>query len=225
MERNRENKEEVILTESAKLFHRKGYSATTMEEIAAAVGLLKASLYHYFESKEEIYYKLTKPPLEVGVNLLCEIVESDLTPREKLRKAFETHLQVIDRYSPRSPMLFRLSEQDLSCVSNKTREEMALLMDRYDHLWREIIAEGVSAGQFRTDLNIKLITYAILGMCNFTFRWYKKGDALAMAQVTEQYIALLGSGLFVNGAPDTPRKPLRKVSRCKSGANPKNLER
>jgi len=199
MTRNRANKEGTILTESAKLFRRKGYSATTMDEVAAAVGLSKASVFHYFESKEEILYKITKPAFEVGVDLLCETVESDLTPKEKLGKALHHQLGLIDQYFPR---YFMLSEQDLNCVSKQMRKEMSPLMDRYEDLWREIIAEGVSAGQFRTDLNIKLITSAILGMSAWILKWYKKSDALSVAEIAEQYIAFIGGGLFVNDAPD-----------------------
>ena len=184
-----------------------------MDEIAAAVGLLKASVYHYFKSKEEILYRITKPPMEVGVDVLGEIVESDLTPKEKLQKALLYHVEQLDQMSPR---FFILSEQDLNCVSSQMREEVVLLMVRYEHLWREIITEGINVGQFRTDLNIKLVTYAILGMCNYLFGWYRKGGPLSAGQVTEQFIALVGGGLFVNDAPDIPRKPLRKVSKSKS---------
>ena len=203
MDRNKENKEEVILQESAKLFRQKGYSATSMGEMATAVGLFKASLYHYFESKEEILYKLTKPPLEAGVDLLCEIVESDLTPENKLKKAIQNHLGQIDHYSVKS---FMLSEQDLNCVSDEMRTEIALLMNRYDQLWRDIITEGISTGHFRKDLNVKIITYAILGMCNYLFNWYRKGDVFSIEQITEQFITFISSGLLIDGAPDIPHK-------------------
>ena len=176
-----------------------------MDEIGAAVGLLKASVYHYFKSKEEILYKITKPPIEVGVGVLGGIVESELTPKEKLQKAIQYHIEQLDQLSPR---FFMLSEQDLNCVSDQMRDEVALLMVRYVNLWREIITEGISSGQFRTDLNSKLVTFAIIGMCNYLFGWYKKGGTLSVAQVTEQFISLVSRGLFVNGTPDITRKPL-----------------
>ena len=217
MGRNKQNKEDLILAESARLFRQKGFNATTMDEIAAAVGLSKASVFHYFDTKEAILYKLTKPALEIGVNSMREIVESDLTPEEKVRKALWNHLGQIDHYSPR---LFTLSGQDLNCVSDKMRKEMAPLMAKYERLWREIITEGVNAGQFRPDLNIKLITYAILGMCNYMLDWYKKGGALSAAQVTDQYIELISEGLFVNSVSDVSCRQLCEVSGPESSANP-----
>jgi len=174
-----------------------------MDEIGAAVGLLKASVYHYFHSKEEILYKITKPPIEVGVGVLAKIVESELTPKEKLQKAIQYHVEQLDQLLPR---FFMLSERELNCVSDEMRDEVLLLMVRYVNLWGEIVTEGISAGQFRNDFNSKLVTFTILGMCNYLFGWYKKGGSLSVEQVTEQFMSLISGGLYVNGTPDIPLK-------------------
>jgi AcrR family transcriptional regulator len=184
-----------------------------MDEIGAAVGLLKASVYHYFHSKEEILYKITKPPIEIGVGVLGKIVESELTPKEKLQKAIQYHVEQLDQLLPR---FFMLSEQDLNCVSAEMRDEVLLLMVRYVSLWREIITEGISSGQFRADVNSKLVTFSIIGMCNYLFGWYKKGGTLSVAQVSEQFMSLVSGGLFTDSTPDIPPKPLRKFSRSES---------
>ena len=56
-------------------------------------------------------------------------------------------------------------------------------------------------------LNFKLVTFAILGMCNYMLKWYKKSGSLSVVQATEQFIALVSEGLFVNSATDIPHKP------------------
>jgi TetR/AcrR family transcriptional regulator, cholesterol catabolism regulator len=221
LERNRENKEDFILKEAAKLFRHKGYGTTTMDEIADAVGLTKATIYHYFEGKEEIQHKIAKPALEMGVDLLRKIVESDRTPKEKFVKAVHNHFELMDQYYPN---FFGISDQDLNCVSSQMREEIFRLMYQYEQLWREIIIQGVSAGQFRADQNTKLTSYAILGMFNWTLKWYRKGGALSTAQIAEQNISLISRGLDVNSAIDIPSETLCEVSKSKSSATKDCIE-
>jgi len=213
VEKYKKNKESLILIESAKLFRHKGYSATSMDEIAAAVGLSKAGLFHYFASKEEILYKITKPAMIIGVDMLSEIAQSDITPKEKLRKALHDQLELIDQYFPRH---FMLSGQDLNCVSSKMRKEMFPLMSRYGKLWRDIIAEGISAGQFRADLNMKLTVSTIIGMLAWVVEWYEKDDAVTVAQIAEHHIALLGEGMYVNSVPDISLSPLCEANASES---------
>ena len=198
MDRNRENKEGLILKESAKLFRHKGYSATTVDEIAAAAGILKGSLYHYFGSKEEILYKITRPALKVGVDLLSETVESDLTPEEKLRKALQHHFELVDQYLPG---YFMLSKQDLNCVTSQMHAEMSPLFNGYVGLWQEIIAEGVSSGHFRPDVDSEIMAYAVLGMCVGAVPSEKGSDLPSLAQIAEQCIAFAIGGLSAHGAP------------------------
>lgn len=205
MGRYKSNKEAVILRESARLFREKGYLATSIVDIASAAGLLKASLYHYFDSKEQILYAVSEPSARIGLELLRKIVGSKITPKEKLRKALLHHFETIDQYANTS---VTLTSQEMKYISDDMRAELSALNDEYIHLWQDIVAEGVSAGQFRSDMDIKVIVFAILGMCNFVGLWFRNGGSLSLAEVAEQYIAFINRALCVNEEPETAGNPV-----------------
>ena len=79
------SKEQEIITVAARLFKEKGYRATTLEDIAAAVGMLKGSLYYYIQSKEELLYIVVREPVRQIYSKLEEIVNSDARIKANVR--------------------------------------------------------------------------------------------------------------------------------------------
>ena len=87
------SKEQEIITVAARLFKEKGYRATTLEDIAAAVGMLKGSLYYYIQSKEELLYIVVREPVRQIYSKLEEIVNSD-APHDIVPPALSTYGRV-----------------------------------------------------------------------------------------------------------------------------------
>ncbi len=188
------NKEAVIIAEAAKLFLYKGFHATSMDDISQAVGLAKGSLYHYFTGKEEILGKCLEGPTKASIALMEEVVRTDVTPREKLRLAIQAQVQIIHDY----PALFLAVQENFDLLDVKLREEILQFQNHYERLWDEVIAAGVESGQFRSDIRPRLIVYGILGMCNWMFRWYRRGGPLTASQIGNHYSNLLIGGLLNN---------------------------
>src|SRR5271155_6081792 len=75
-----------IVSAAAKVFRTKGYHAATVRDIADEVGILKGSLYHHFDSKEELLYLVVKEPIAQMYRTISEIAAADGTGTEKLRR-------------------------------------------------------------------------------------------------------------------------------------------
>lgn len=193
------SREETILVEATRLFREKGYAETSVEDISGAVGLLKGSIYYYFKSKQEILYRIVKPPLEATVASVEKVVSSDLPPREKLHQAVRAHLQVFDDSFPE---VFVYLQENFNSVGVDMRREIIRLKARYDQLWGEIIGFGVRSGDFRPDLDARVTSYAILGMCNWMYQWYAKGKRCTALEIADLYFELLTRGLLRDGLPD-----------------------
>lgn len=188
----RSNKEAAIIAEATALFRNKGFSATSMEDISDAVGLLKGSLYHYFKSKEEILYRIVKPPWEKSVAALEKVATSDLAPLEKLREAVRLNVSTIDGYLPEIAVSL---QEGFKAASNDKRQEILQLQIQYERLMDKIIAEGRASGQLRADLDSRIMCYAILGMCNWMHKWYRRGGRLAAREIADEYVSLLMYGV------------------------------
>ena len=82
-----------IVSAAAKVFRTKGYHAATVRDIADEVGLLKGSLYHHFDSKEELLYLVVKEPIAQMYRTMAEIAAADGRAVDKLRRAISAHLR------------------------------------------------------------------------------------------------------------------------------------
>jgi AcrR family transcriptional regulator len=87
-----------ILEAAASIFSQKGYHAASMQDIAAAVSLQKASLYHHFSSKQEILLELLDQALDILIDRLLVVVEQPLPPEVKLRAAIDSYLEALTEH-------------------------------------------------------------------------------------------------------------------------------
>jgi TetR/AcrR family transcriptional regulator, cholesterol catabolism regulator len=180
-----------IVSAAAKIFRTKGYHAATIRDIAGEVGILKGSLYHHFESKEALLYLVVKEPIAQMFQTIAAIADADLTATEKLRRAILAHLEAFDRHYPHLFVYLRERE----AVKQRFREMIGFSPKDYERCWQQIIREGVVSGEFRADLDIPVASYGLLGMLNWSYKWYDPQGRLRIGEVAEQFTSLALAGL------------------------------
>ena len=194
-------KEQEIIAVAASLFKEKGYRATTLEDIAAAVGMLKGSLYYYIRSKEELLYLVARDPIRQAYNTLEEIVKSDAPVRVKIAQAITNHMTIFHQHYPHIAVYLH----DFHNLTQKLQKNTIETPKHYQRLWAELLQQGVATGELRYDLDTKVTGYAILGMCNWIYRWYNPHGALSAENVADIFTKLVLEGLTQRqGAPSTP---------------------
>ncbi|MHB0884889.1 MAG: TetR/AcrR family transcriptional regulator [Bacillota bacterium] len=174
-------KSEEILTAAIRLFQEKGYHATSMQDIADAVGLQKGSLYHHISSKEELLAWIVARALARYVEELQGIVESGRPARERLKEAVQNHIRIIAENLGMLTIFLRESPA-LTAEQREAEEEGGR---RYRQLFERLIAEGVASGDFRA-VDPKMAALSIIGACNWTYRWYDPAGALTHREISEQ---------------------------------------
>ena len=180
-----------IVSAAAKVFRTKGYHAATVRDIAEEVGILKGSLYHHFESKEALLYLVVKEPIAQMFRTISAIADADLTATEKLRRAMSAHLEAFDRHYPHLFVYLRERES----VKQRFREMIGFSPKDYERCWQQILREGVASGEFRTDLDLEVTSYGLLGMLNWAYKWYDPQGRLSIHEVAEQFTTLALGGL------------------------------
>jgi AcrR family transcriptional regulator len=185
------SKEQEIITVAARLFKEKGYRATTLEDIAAAVGMLKGSLYYYIRSKEELLYLVVRDPIRQAYKALEEIVTSDAPVKVKIAQAIGNHMTVFHQHYPHIAVYLHDYHHLMQQLEKNTIETPR----HYQQLWATLLEQGVATGEVRSDLDIKVTGYAILGMCNWIYRWYNPQGTLSAEEIAGIFTTLVLEGL------------------------------
>lgn len=180
-----------IIDAAAKVFREKGYKEATLEDIASEVGILKGSLYYYIDKKEDLLYAVVERPLSEITTNLKQIVNSSDSPSRKLEKALKNHINGFKYYQ--SELFVWIS---IEWFKSEFGGEIASLGDEIDHLFREIIIEGIETKEFRNDLDPKLMTFAIFGVYNYMQRWYSPIEGYNFDEISEQFNAFVMQGVI-----------------------------
>jgi len=194
---------EEIIAAAAKVFQTKGYHAATVQDIADAVGILKGSLYHHVKSKEDLLYLIVKEPIARIYERMTEIVAADLPAGEKLRRAILAHLEAFDQHYPHLFVYLHEREE----MKRRFREQFKLSPKQYERCWQQILREGVKSGEFRPDLDVPVVSYGLLGMLNWLYKWYDPRGRLGVREVAGQFATLALAGL---AAPGPRARPSRR---------------
>lgn len=184
----------AIVTAAAALFARNGYRATTLESVASAIGVKKASVYHYIASKEELLIAIYERIFDRIETAVRPIASLDFPPDERLRRMIHSHIEIV------------ADERDLLTVVFNEESELPKLLKRkisrrkraYEQLFEDVLEEGCRSGVFR-EINVRTAVFGLLGMCNWLHKWYRPEHG-EPAEIASVFALLFESGLMT--APD-----------------------
>ncbi len=182
---------EDILEAAAQVFRQKGFHGASMQDIAEAVNLQKASLYHHVSSKQEILLALLDRALELLFERISAISLQDLPADEKLQVMIRAYLQILTENTDLSAVL--LFEH--RSLERKQHARHVPNRDKFEALWRNVVEEGVAARLFKCD-DPALTTRALLGILNWTLTWYRPDGPLGIDEIASHYSNLLLNGLL-----------------------------
>lgn len=188
---DRSLRKQKIIDTAADLFQKKGYSSTTLDDVAKELGVSKAALYHYVSRKDELLSIIYAHSIKNIFMGTYEILDMDLPPNEKLKLFIHNHIKnIIIKSLPMFAVFFSEENQLLEKDYQKIRKEKR----KYNHILEEIIKEGISKGVFKK-ADVKLQSYAILGMCNWVHKWYKPGQSkYSSEQIANHFTNFLETG-------------------------------
>jgi AcrR family transcriptional regulator len=170
-------KRERILEEAVKLFYERGFTGTTLDDIAAELGVTKPFIYTHFRGKVELLAALCKPTIELSLEAVANAAARAGTPTERLRHAITDFAKVVLHRQPNIAIYFR-EEKNLSPSS---LAEINALRRQFDHLLSDLLIEGARAGEFEIR-DQSLAALAIGGMISWAYTWYRPGGRLTLEE-------------------------------------------
>jgi AcrR family transcriptional regulator len=181
-----------ILEKAAQLFRVRGYEATSMSDIADEVGITKAGLYYFVESKEHLLYLIT----DYGLDLLEETVVKPLEglndPKEILEKLIERHVNML-LTRPREVTII-LHER--TALTGVYREKIQHRKKQYIDYVRKVLAQLQKKGDARRDVDVTAATFFLLGSLNWIYQWYKADGRLTGQQLSRELMEVFCRGFL-----------------------------
>ena len=175
----------------AHLFAHKGYHTTSMRGIARELGMNQSSLYHYFNSKEDILFKLMNDAVDDALNTLEEICAEDLSPEDKLSKVLAFYTRYYAGHQERLILLVN----EMNSLSESNRQILAKKQRDYVNLLRSVINE-LAADHKVKEIDPTVVTFAFFGMVHYTVKWYQKEGPIGLDELANSFSEILTKGIF-----------------------------
>ena len=179
-----------ILEKAAHLFCVKGYDSTAMSDIADEVGITKAGLYYFVESKEHLLYLITDYGLDLLDQTVLEPLQSVNNPKELLHEVIRLHIHMV-LTRPREVTII-LHER--TALTGVYREKIQQRKKDYINYVRSILRSLQKNGEARSDLDPTAATFFLLGAVNWIYQWHKVDGPLSEEQLTEAVTKLFTKG-------------------------------
>ncbi|MGH2939349.1 MAG: TetR/AcrR family transcriptional regulator, partial [Solirubrobacterales bacterium] len=193
---NETSTRDAALAAAAKLLAERGASGCAMRDVAEAVGIQQASLYHHFADKQALLSEVMLTALEQLTSEVLPIVESDRPPGVVLPAAIAAHVRFEGEHAEQA----RVCRAELRTLDPATAERVIALRDRYEDLFVAVIDRGAAAGEFEVD-DSRLAVRAFLAMWSGVSIWYRPDGRLSLEQIGLIYGRLALAALVAEVPP------------------------
>lgn len=177
---------DVIVDAAIAAMFEHGYHGTSVRQIADRAGMSVANVYYYFPSKHDLLFRFME---DSAIGLLAQLDDMlQHTPADpRLRLSGAVRLFVV-RHTARQAAAF-VAATELRALEPAAREVIVARRNAIEAVFRQIVAEGVEVGVFRTD-DPNLAVRAILDMSSSVSAWYRSGGSLSGDEIAERYVGL-----------------------------------
>ena len=168
------NSREDVIAAAGRLFASRGYHGTSMRDLGRELGLHGSSLYSHVSSKEDLLVAVVERGAERFEQSAKAALGSHNTPSERLRALIAGHIDVVLDHTDEAKTFL----DEARSLEDPARRRIRDARNTYEGRFREVIADGVTSGEFATDTDPKIATIFILSILNAVERWYDPAGPL-----------------------------------------------
>lgn len=188
-------REQEIIDAAAEIFHRQGYSDTSVQNIADAVGILKGSLYYYIDSKDDLLYRVLLEVHNAAHTILDEVsAMEELSPLQKLDAYVRRHVE----YNTRNLTKISVYYHDYKLLTPERRAEIRRQRKLHEVFVERLISEAQVRGEVAEDLDPSVLAYCLFGALNSVYTWYRPGGKISAAQLADTLARFGLAGIQTN---------------------------
>ena len=187
----------VILQHAAGLFAAKGIVGTSVREIADAVGILSGSLYHHFQSKDEMVSAIVREYLVDLTARYEEVLAADSDPRSQLTDLVRASLAVTEAH-PHATEIYQNSANYLRSLEGY--DEIRRCATTIQTTWVGVLQAGVESGEFRSDIPLKVLYRLIRDALWLSVRWFQPTPQYPRARFGDDFVSTFLEGVLLRSA-------------------------
>jgi AcrR family transcriptional regulator len=191
-----DSRQEILRT-AARLFQQRGYDATSMNDVAAALKLSKGGLYHHFQSKDEILFEIMNHAMEITEERVLNPVRGVPDPEQRLRALIRLHIEVV--LSPRDREITVMLHENHPLPPSLRKRINARKKD-YVHFLENLMGEVQNKSRHgqhtKAKVSPRAAAFALLGMINWIYQWYKPEGDLQAQNLIPQFTELIFGGIL-----------------------------
>jgi AcrR family transcriptional regulator len=191
---------EELLSIAAKLFAKKGYRATSVRDIAGKADILSGSLFHHFDSKEEILDELIRPFFAELVERSLAVENEHLPPRETVVGLVTAYITMMKN----SPDSARIIYNDWNYIVT-SRPYLQKGFAELDRVWTDMMRSALEEGLFRDDVDYGIVHRLVLGSLTDVINWFDPKGPMTIPDIAEQFATVL-----LDGVSTKRRRPLKE---------------
>lgn len=194
----RRNRASEVLDAAIRVFAEKGYSSASLQDIADEVGLLKGSLYHYIESKDDVLFEILEGSHKQALEIMRETDALNLEPVERLR------------YYVRSLTAWYLSHRERASIyftewrylTGEHRDTVQAQRREFLSYFRQILGEAQRRNLTRADLNVNIASLYVLSAVNTVPLWFRPSGPITSSDIADEVAELACTTVFGGAAAD-----------------------
>ncbi|WP_425515802.1 TetR/AcrR family transcriptional regulator [Mesobacillus maritimus] len=185
-----------IIETALVLFEKNGYHGVTVDQIVLESGTSKGGFYHNFKSKDELLYHIHDVFISYVLEKAREAYDDFETPVTRLCAIIQSFTKVFDLYKPHITVFY----QESMYLTGEFNQRINEKRDDYRKLLTQVIREGQAQGEFRAEVPAEISTMAIIGMVNWTYKWFNKDGPLTIESIARIFNDLLLHSLLTEQA-------------------------
>lgn len=181
------SRRQELICAAARLMRKKGYAATTIRDIARAVGMGSGSPFCHFRRKEEILAAIAREGLERTLAHAERLRAERMHAPERLQALLRLHAQALHgQYGDYSAVLLR----EWHALTPDSRRRLATLVERYESIWCEALQTVFAAKPLAEETRVA--ARLLLGGLNWSIYWFRGGGRLEPIELADMMAALIG---------------------------------
>ncbi|MFC8848813.1 MULTISPECIES: TetR/AcrR family transcriptional regulator [unclassified Micromonospora] len=186
-----ENTRKSLISSALELFEKRGFDRTSVQEIADRATLTKGAFYHHFESKDDLLRHIQEEYLEAQLAAIGKIEAGSDDPKVRVAELIRFSLTSVAEYRAHVTIFYQERRNLTADLFAEVTRKRGLV----ESAFAGMIADGIARGVFRSDVDPRIATFGLVGMCAWAYQWLNVGGPLSVDEVARQFSAMVLEGL------------------------------